>query len=178
MRAACVLVGAGTAGFLAASAIGCSSSSSAPTKDGGGQLEASRPPVDARRDTRPKDAEDEAAARDATGPDGAPYDAARDAGACDGLDAALSTLAVAAACASCVTKHCCSLAQACAATAGCVAIESCATKCVATGTAPMTCAVRCIEGDGGVPEAGLTPPQNAAENLDICFAALCNAECS
>ena len=62
MRAACVLFGPGTAGFLAASAIGCSSSSSAPTKDGGGQLEASRPPVDARRDTRPKDAEDEAAA--------------------------------------------------------------------------------------------------------------------
>jgi hypothetical protein len=41
----------------------------------------------------------------------------------------------------------------------------------------MTCAVRCIEGDAGVPEGGLSPSQNAAEQLDLCLAAYCSDDC-
>jgi hypothetical protein len=151
-------------GLAVALVAACSSSSGGGTADGG--LQDSSAPSDASGEASPVDAGN----GDVGGGDG---------GVCVGLDAATSSLNVPAACLACIGAHCCSQAQACAATSGCVQIEACATACVATGTAPMTCAVMCIEGDSGIPEGGqLSPAQSAAESLDVCLAATCSTYCS
>jgi hypothetical protein len=112
------------------------------------------------------------------GGDAAPHDAGADVLACTGLDAAVSGLTIRAVCENCVGAHCCLQAHGCAMTTGCKAIEECATRCVASGTTAMTCAVMCIEGDAGIPDSGLDPAQNAAEQLDLCLAAYCSGDCA
>lgn len=148
-------------GFLTVALAGCSSSSSTTTPDSGHPEDGQKPSTDA-------------GLHDSGGGSGSGSGVS-----CTGIDAAVSGLTVAPACIACIEANCCMQAQGCANASGCPAIEACATKCVAAGTAPMTCAIMCIEGDSGVHEGGsLSPTQLAAETLDLCLASSCSNECS
>ncbi len=157
---------------------GSSSSGSGTPHDGGHGEDAHR--GDAARDGSPHDTgpHGDAKPHDDAGP---PVDAGIDVPTYPGLDAAIGNFGVSAACKSCVEAHCASQAEGCVQTAGCVPIEQCALKCVAAGTAPMTCATTCILGDASIPDGSTfqpDPAQMAAELLDFCFAGACAGECT
>jgi hypothetical protein len=156
-------------------AVACSSSSTSSPPDAGRAFDAHALTPDAEGDARQHDAREQDVAR----LDEAGVDTGSDAASCTGVDAAISGFHVAEVCKTCIEAHCCAQAEGCAISTGCQAIEECATACVARGTAPMTCAVMCIEMDAGYPDGGqLSPSQNAAEVLDLCLAGKCSSQCS
>jgi hypothetical protein len=97
---------------------------------------------------------------------------------CTGLEAGVSGLKIPSACEVCISKNCCMQALTCGANAECKDIVSCELACVSMGTAPATCAMQCIAGDGGMADAALTPGQTAAESLSLCLGSSCSTLCS